>query len=111
DRGRAALPLGHPHLSRRRRRGLELASALFGREFAPAQGVTMRRLVLVGVLALVLGTATPLRAQTASALPPGEGRDLVATACSQCHTLNVIMAGRDGTVGWEKQVYNKVPGG
>ena len=38
----------------------------------------------------------PLRAQTASALPPGEGRDLVATACSQCHTLNVIMAGRDG---------------
>src|SRR5262249_1984691 len=85
DRGRAALSLGHPHLSRRRRRGFELASALFGRGFAPAQGVTMRRLVLVGVLALVLGAATPLRAQTASALPLGEGRDLVATACSQCH--------------------------
>ena len=68
----------------------------------------MRLLVLVGVLALVLGAATPLRAQTASALPPGEGRDLVATACSQCHTLNVIMAGRDGPVGWKKHVYNMV---
>jgi len=69
----------------------------------------MRRLVLVGALtALVLGAATPLRAQTASALPPGEGRDLIATACSQCHTLNVIMAGRDGPVGWKRHVYNMV---
>src|SRR5215831_14681830 len=109
DRGRTALSLGHPHLSRRRRRSLELASALFGRGFAPAQGVTMRRLVLAAALtALALGAATPLHAQTASALPPGEGRDLVATACSQCHTLNVIMAGRDGPVGWKKHVYNMV---
>ena len=68
----------------------------------------MRHLVLVGALALLFGAATPLRAQTASALPPGEGRDLVATACSQCHTLNVIMAGRDGPVGWKKHVYNMV---
>jgi mono/diheme cytochrome c family protein len=68
----------------------------------------MRRVLLVGALALVFGTATPLHAQTASALPPGEGRDLVATACSQCHTLNVIMAGRDGPVGWKKHVYNMV---
>ena len=68
----------------------------------------MRHLVLVGALALVLGAAAPLRAQTASALPPGEGRDLVATACSQCHTLNVIMASRDGPVGWKKHVYNMV---
>jgi mono/diheme cytochrome c family protein len=68
----------------------------------------MRHLVLVGALALLFGAATPLRAQTASPLPPGEGRDLVATACSQCHTLNVIMAGRDGPVGWKKHVYNMV---
>ena len=66
-------------------------------------------LTFVGAVAApVLGAATPLRAQTASALPPGEGRDLVATACSQCHTLNVIMAGRDGPVGWKKHVYNMV---
>jgi cytochrome c5 len=69
----------------------------------------MRRLVLAAALtALALGAATPLHAQTASALPPGEGRDRVATACSQCHTLNVIMAGRDGPVGWRKHVYNMV---
>ena len=68
----------------------------------------MRRVLLVGALALVFGAATPLHAQTASALPPGEGRDLVATASPQCHTLNVIMAGRDGPVGWKKHVYNMV---
>jgi hypothetical protein len=63
----------------------------------------------VGALAaLVLGAATPLHAQTASALPPGEGRELVATACTQCHTLSVITAGRDGPVGWKKHVYNMV---
>ena len=66
-------------------------------------------LTFVGAVAtLVLGAAAPLHAQTASALPPGEGRDLVATACSQCHSLNVIMAGRDGPVGWKKHVYNMV---
>jgi cytochrome c5 len=66
-------------------------------------------LMLAGAVAvLALAASTPLHAQTASALPPGEGRDLVATACSQCHTLNVIMAGRDGPVGWKKHVYNMV---
>jgi len=74
-----------------------------------ASSPTARALTLVGaVAALVLGAATPLNAQTAGALPQGEGRELVATACSQCHTLNVIMAGRDGPVGWKKHVYNMV---
>ena len=69
----------------------------------------MMRLSLLGALAaLVLGAGAPLNAQTAGALPAGDGRDLVATACSQCHTLSVIMAGRDGPVGWKKHVYNMV---
>jgi mono/diheme cytochrome c family protein len=69
----------------------------------------MRRLLLLGaVAALVPGAAAPLHAQTAGALPPGEGRELVATACTQCHTLSVITAGRDGPVGWKKHVYNMV---
>jgi cytochrome c5 len=69
----------------------------------------MMRLSLLGALAaLVLGAGAPLHAQTAGALPAGDGRDLVATACSQCHTLSVIMAGRDGPVGWKKHVYNMV---
>ena len=50
----------------------------------------------------LLAAGTPVHAQTATALPQGDGRDLVAVACSQCHTLNVIMAGREGPVGWKK---------
>ncbi len=69
----------------------------------------MQRLSLLGCLAAIyLAAGTPLHAQTAGALPPGDGRDLVATACSQCHTLSVIMAGRDGPIGWKKHVYNMV---
>jgi cytochrome c5 len=69
----------------------------------------MHRLSLLGALAaLVVAAGTPAHAQTAGALPQGEGRDLVATACSQCHTLSVIMAGHDGPVGWKKHVYNMV---
>ena len=68
----------------------------------------MPRLIAGALGALLLGLATPLYAQTPGALPPGDGRDLVATACSQCHTLSVIMAGRDGPVGWKNHVYNMV---
>jgi cytochrome c5 len=68
----------------------------------------MKRLPLLGALAcLLLAAGTPLHAQT-TALPQGEGRDLTATACSQCHSLSVIMAGRDGPVGWKRHVYNMV---
>ena len=66
----------------------------------------MPRIPLIGAIACVwLAAGTPLQAQT---LPQGEGRDLVATACSQCHSLGVIMAGRDGPVGWKRHVYNMV---
>jgi cytochrome c5 len=50
----------------------------------------------------------PARAQTAPALPSGEGRDIVAVACTQCHTLNPLTAMRDGPVGWKRHVYNMV---
>jgi cytochrome c5 len=69
----------------------------------------MNRLSLSALLAaLCLTAGTPAHAQTAGALPQGDGRDLVAVACSQCHTLSVIMAGHDGPVGWKKHVYNMV---
>jgi mono/diheme cytochrome c family protein len=45
------------------------------------------------------------------ALPPGEGRDLLATACSQCHPLNVIRSMREGADGWKRHVYNMVTRG
>jgi cytochrome c5 len=69
----------------------------------------MRHGSFVGVLAALLLAATaPLCAQPANMLPAGEDRDLVATACSQCHSLAVIAAGRDGPVGWKRHVYNMV---
>jgi mono/diheme cytochrome c family protein len=59
--------------------------------------------VLGGLAALSLAAAAPLHAQ-APALPPGEGRDIVAVACTQCHGLNTIMAIRDGAAGWRQFV-------
>jgi mono/diheme cytochrome c family protein len=100
--------------------GLTRQSIIFARTFREGRWMrgssprmtgwkAARVLMLAGaVAALVLGAATPLHAQTAGALPPGEGRELVATACTQCHTLSVITAGRDGPVGWKKHVYNMV---
>jgi cytochrome c5 len=67
-----------------------------------------RHLLPIALITLVLSAATPLHAQAPGALPQGDGRDLAATACSQCHNLNVLMAGRDGPVGWKNHVYNMV---
>jgi cytochrome c5 len=46
--------------------------------------------------------------QNANPLPPGEGRDLVAVACSQCHYLGTIAKIRDGAAGWRLYVDNMV---
>jgi mono/diheme cytochrome c family protein len=59
--------------------------------------------------ALAIALAPPARAQ--GALPPGEGRDLLATACSQCHPLNVVRSMREGAEGWKRHVYNMVTRG
>jgi cytochrome c5 len=37
-------------------------------------------------------------------LPPGEGKDLLATACSQCHALSTAVLMRDGPAGWKHTV-------
>jgi len=72
----------------------------------------MRR-VSSGFFALFLGAAvvaapSPGRAQQNNPLPPGEGRDLVAVACSQCHYLGTIAKIRDGAAGWRVYVSNMV---
>jgi cytochrome c5 len=65
----------------------------------------MRRLILSSLAAALTLAAHPALAQQASnALPPGEGRDIVASACTQCHPLTVILALRDGPVGWKRHV-------
>jgi mono/diheme cytochrome c family protein len=62
------------------------------------------RATLLGGIVLALAAEAPLRAQTAGGLPPGEGRDLVAVVCSQCHGLNTIVQIRDGSAGWKQFV-------
>jgi cytochrome c5 len=64
---------------------------------------------LLGTAALAIAITMPAHAQ--GALPPGEGRDQLATACSQCHALNVIRSMREGAEGWKRHVYNMVTRG
>ena len=68
------------------------------------------RMALSFLVALVVVTAaSPSRAQqNANPLPPGEGRDLVAAVCSQCHNLGTIAKIRDGAAGWRLFVNNMV---
>jgi mono/diheme cytochrome c family protein len=66
--------------------------------------LALRGLVLGGLTALLLAATAPLHAQTVPALPPGEGRDIVATACTQCHGLGTIVQIRDGSAGWRQFV-------
>jgi cytochrome c5 len=69
----------------------------------------MRRLVVSAAIAALCLSAVPAPAQQpGNALPPGDGRDLVATACTQCHALTVILAMRDGPIGWKRHVYHMV---
>ncbi len=65
--------------------------------------------VALAFASLLLTGASPSRAQqSANPLPPGEGRDLVAVACSQCHYLGTIAKIRDGAAGWRMYVSNMV---
>jgi mono/diheme cytochrome c family protein len=67
----------------------------------------MTRLGVIGAAAaLALLVTTQVNAQ--GALPQGEGRDIVAVACTQCHALTPILTGREGTAGWRKHVHNMV---
>jgi cytochrome c5 len=67
----------------------------------------MTRLAVFGAAAaLALVATTQVNAQ--GALPQGEGRDIVAVACTQCHALTPILGGREGPAGWRKHVHNMV---
>jgi cytochrome c5 len=67
----------------------------------------------LGIAAIAIVAAGPAHAQGAPPrpLPAGEGRDLLATACTQCHNLSLIVSMRDGTAGWRRHVYNMVTRG
>jgi len=67
------------------------------------------RIALSSLVAFaVAAAASPSHAQNANPLPAGDGRDLVAVACSQCHYLGTIAKIRDGAAGWRLFVNNMV---
>src|SRR5450432_1979721 len=73
----------------------------------------MRRFILAGAfaalaLALLVLAGAPLRAQPVVALPEGEGREIIAVACSQCHALSAITQLRQGELAWRHQVYDMI---
>lgn len=46
-----------------------------------------------------------------SLLPEGEGKDLVATLCVQCHDLKVVVTQRKNLQGWRDSIYDMVSRG
>src|SRR5471030_1769778 len=69
-------------------------------------------LFVFALLAAVIASALPLHAQQdANPLSPGEGRDVVAATCGQCHGLNAITNLRQGKTAWRHQVYDMVQRG
>jgi cytochrome c5 len=67
------------------------------------------RIALSGLLALTLTAAASQGfAQNANPLPQGDGREIVAVACSQCHYLGTIAKIRNGAAGWRTYVNNMV---
>jgi mono/diheme cytochrome c family protein len=69
----------------------------------------MRPLLVIVLFADLCAVLSPLQAlgQT-SALPPGDGRDIVAVACTQCHAPSVITQMREGPAGWRLQIYDMI---
>jgi mono/diheme cytochrome c family protein len=63
----------------------------------------------IALAAALAGSSLPLHAQQdTNPLPAGEGRDLVATTCGQCHGLNAITQLREGKTAWRHQVYDMI---
>ena len=62
---------------------------------------------------LALGASSlPLRAQAPpSPLPPGDGADIVAVTCSQCHGLNALTQLRMTGPAWRHQIYDMIERG
>jgi cytochrome c5 len=68
----------------------------------------MRAPALFLALAFI-AAASPSRAQqNANPLPAGDGSELVAVACPQCHYLGTIAKIRNGAEGWRLFVSNMV---
>ena len=70
-------------------------------------------IAIAAAAVLLAFAAPPARAQGVApgALPPGDGRDLVAVACSQCHSPLIVTRVREGEAGWTRHVHNMITRG
>jgi mono/diheme cytochrome c family protein len=70
----------------------------------------MRFLFAGAIATAVLAQAVLSHAQQqgANPLPPGEGRDIVAVACTQCHGPNAFAQLREASDAWRLQVYDMI---
>jgi mono/diheme cytochrome c family protein len=66
----------------------------------------MRRFILAAAGIFLL--AFTAEAQQSNPFPAGVGRDIIATACTQCHRAGPITQLRMGEAAWRRQVYNMV---
>jgi cytochrome c5 len=85
-----------------------MASAIFGCGFANTKGLIVRKVIVAIAAVWLLASPRLGLAQTPDPLPAGDGHDLVAVACSQCHFLTTIAKIRDGAPGWRLYVNNMV---
>jgi mono/diheme cytochrome c family protein len=60
--------------------------------------------------AALLAMAAPSHAQqpAPNPLPPGDGHDVVAVACTQCHGPSAFAQLREGPDAWRNQVYDMI---
>jgi cytochrome c5 len=70
----------------------------------------IRNLLATGGVALALAAfpAAAQQQQQPSPFPPGEGREIVAVACTQCHAPSVFTGLREDANAWRYQVYDMV---
>ena len=79
-------------------------------------GHVLRRssVAAVGIfLTALVAMSLPIGAQQSptSVLPPGDGRDIVAVSCTQCHSAAGFTALRQGRAAWKHQVYDMIERG
>jgi len=63
---------------------------------------------VAAIAALAYAPAAAQQQQHADPFPPGEGRDIVVAACTQCHPASAFTDLREDANAWRHQVYDMV---
>jgi|SRR5579863_773511 len=97
--------------SRCMQRGLSMLGALFLAAMSLTHAAPAR-LALLGQVPPAPGAApATATGATSVALPPGEGKELVARACAQCHSLETVLRSRLTRQQWEARIDQMVAKG